>query len=149
MGSINKTSRYLVLLAGTAIALTACSSGSTSAESANPPAATGPAAPAPAVNSGSAKEFCLAALQLGKDALPTAGDANPSASLQQVGGAWARLAKIAPAEIKPDVKQIADAIGKITADTPEADAAAAMGSLSVPIQHYTQWGAAHCQGVTG
>lgn len=151
MGSIIRTSRVLVLLAGMAIALTACSSTTTGTPQSSPAGASQPApavAPAPSLGSGGDAAFCAAAAKIGSDVFGSSGaNLTDAEGVKKIVDAWSALAAVAPADVKADVLQIATGMQAVT--TPGADPAALMTALGEPMQRYIAWGQTHCQGLFG
>lgn len=149
MGSIIRTSRVLGLLAGVAIALTACSSTTAgipqSSGPAAQPSAAAPTAAAPAPSLGGDDPFCTAAATMGMEAFGNLNAPNISEAdgLKKIGEVWGKLAAIAPADIKADVAQIATAFTAATSGA-GGDPAAIMASVGESMARYTAWGQAHC-----
>lgn len=161
MGTTIRACRVLVLLAAAAVALSACSTTtagtpqSAPANAADSTAVTGSAptgsalaGQTPSLATGSDKEFCLAALNLGKELVNGNDSTSDPAGLKNVTDAWSKLAAIAPAEIKGDLAQIAAAFQQAAA-SPNSDPQSLLATMKGPLQHYTAWGATHCAGVTG
>lgn len=151
MGSIIRTSRVLGLLAGMAIALTACSSTTAgipqSSGPAAQPSASAPtaAAPAPSLGGGDADPFCAAVTTIGMEAYGSLNAPNISEAegMKKVGEIWGKLAAIAPADIKADVVQIAAGFQAAMSGS-GGDPSAMMASIAEPLARYAAWGQAHC-----
>lgn len=154
MGSIIRASRVLGLLAGVAIAVTACSSTTAGIPQSSPVGGSQPAppaavVPAPSLGSGGDAAFCAAAAKIGMELFGGPGAANitEAEGMQKIGDAWVALAAIAPADIKADVTQIANGI-KSAGSGAAADPAAVMTALGEPMQRYSAWGQTHCPGLS-
>lgn len=147
------TSRRLTALAGAVAALTLVLAGC--GGSAEPGAAAAGSAPAlnaapPAAGDLDPAQFCtevvrMATATMQKDAANP--NTDPDKLFAEHADEWAKVAQLAPAEIKPDAQRIADAMQK--AATGGGDPAAIMAQLKEPMAHYIQYGAQHCPKPTG
>jgi hypothetical protein len=140
-------------VAALSVTLAGCGSGSGTGA-----AGAAPAGPAPALNAApplagglDPTQFCAVVVKLAQATLqresptpPTAMD--PSSTFAARAADWAKLVPLAPAEIEPDVQQIADGMQKIASG---GDPASITQSLSAPLHRYIQYGSQHCPKPTG
>jgi len=144
----------LAALATVSIAVAGCGGAPAPAAPGTPPAlGTAPASGgiAPGAAAVSPEQFCAAAVDLGKAITmqPNGPDsaASGDAMFANAAEAWAKLATIAPADIKPDVQRIAEAMGQ--ASSGGGDPATALAEVREPFAHYRQYGVQHCPRPTG
>jgi len=106
---------------------------------------------APGAGAMSPEQFCVAAVDLAKAITmqPNGQDtaASGAAMFAKAAEAWAKVAAIAPADIKPDVQRIAEAMGR--AASGGGDPETVLSRIREPFAHYQQYGAQHCPRPTG
>jgi len=147
------TPRRLAALTGAIAALTLVLAGC--GGSAEPGSATAGGPPAldaapPAAGGLDPAQFCaevvrMATATMQRDAANP--NTDPNALFAEHAAEWAKVAQLAPAEIKPDTQRIADGMQQAAASG--GDPAAIMSRLKEPMAHYVQYGAQHCPKPTG
>jgi hypothetical protein len=147
------TPRRLAALTAATAALTLVLAGC--GGSAEPASATAGGPPAldaapPAAGGMDPAQFCaevvrMATAQMRQDA------ANPNTDPDKMfathAAEWAKVAQLAPAEIRPDAERIATAMQQAAAGG--GDPAAILATVKEPMAHYIQYGAQHCPRPTG
>ncbi|MDT7629023.1 MAG: hypothetical protein QOI50_953 [Pseudonocardiales bacterium] len=150
--------RAALAAAVAALSVTLAGCGSAGSGSGTGAAGAAPAGPAPALNAApplagglDPTQFCAVVVKLAQATLQresanpnTAND--PSSTFAARAADWAKLVPLAPAEIEPDVQQIADGMQKIASG---GDPASITQSLSAPLHRYIQYGSQHCPKPTG
>jgi len=144
----------LAALATLSIAVAGCGGAAApSAPGTAPTLGTAPASGgvAPGAAEMSPEQFCVAAVDLAKAITmqPNGQDtaASGAAMFAKAAEAWAKVAAIAPADIKPDVQRIAEAMGR--AASGGGDPETVLSGIREPFAHYQQYGAQHCPRPTG
>ncbi|MBO2455599.1 hypothetical protein J4573_51590 [Actinomadura barringtoniae] len=141
------TGAGLALCVAAGLTITGCSSGGDDSSSGGGSTSAAGSAPAAAptkaaVPTGDDKGFCRRALEAGKSLLKGGLAPGTPEYAKAATNTWLGLVPTAPASIRADVQQIADAYRK--GEDPQAMAT----SLREPLQRYQAWGEQHCQGIS-
>lgn len=134
----------LALCVAAGLSIAGCSSGGDDSGGSTPANGSAPAAAATkaAAPAGDDKDFCRRALEAGKSLLKGGLAPGTPEYAKAALNTWLGLVDTAPASIRADVQQIADAYRK--GEDPQAMAT----SLREPLQRYQAWGQQHCEGVS-